>query len=189
MGLASEMLQAVGMDKIAEREDVLTRAFLERLSAIDDIEIFGPTDMDSVPRAGVIAFNIKGLNDGLVATYLDHGWNIAVRNGCFCAHPYVKRLLKVDAQAEARYMEDLNRGDWRTVPGMVRASLGLYSTMEDLDVLEIALREMVQRKDELIDAYEQKLDGSFVRKDEKARQTLEMRPFQLRQPSVGSIVF
>jgi selenocysteine lyase/cysteine desulfurase len=189
MGLASEMLQAVGMDEIAEREQVLTRAFLDRMSAIPDLEIFGPTDMERVPRAGVIAFNIKGINDGLVATYLDHGWNIAVRNGCFCAHPYVKRLLKVDAKAEQQYMDDLNRGDWRTVPGMVRASLGLYSTLEDLDVLESALREMVERKEELIAAYEQQLDGSFLRRELAARQTLELRPFQLRQPTIGSIVF
>ncbi|MEI2619576.1 MAG: hypothetical protein V9G09_02415 [Candidatus Nanopelagicales bacterium] len=55
--------------------------------------------------------------------------NVAVRNGCFCAHPYVRELLKPelwaldldpDADDAAAALEP-----WQ---GMVRASLGLYTT-------------------------------------------------------------
>lgn len=179
MGLAAQMLLDMGMDEIAEREHKLTAKFLSRLSEIPDIELFGSTNMDEHPRAGVIALNIKGLDDALVATYLDHGWNIAVRNGCFCAHPYVKRLLDVDDAAEAKYLAELDEDDWRHVPGMVRVSLGLYTTSDDLKVLIAALTEISERRDDLLAAYEQKMNGSYVRKDPDACSILEQRPFHL----------
>ena len=54
---------------------------------------------------------------------------IAVRTGCFCAHPYVARLLGITDKERYRYMlkED--------VPeiGMVRASLALFNTREEID--------------------------------------------------------
>jgi selenocysteine lyase/cysteine desulfurase len=179
MGLAAQMLLNVGMGEIADREQKLTKKFLSRLAEVPDIELFGSTDMDKHPRAGVIALNIKGIDDALVATYLDHGWNIAVRNGCFCAHPYVKRLLNVDDAAEAKYLAELDEDDWRHVPGMVRVSLGLYTTSDDLKVLIAALTEIAERRDDLLAAYEQKMDGSYVRKDAEAASILSQRPFNL----------
>jgi len=180
MGLAAQMMLDVGMDEIAAREQALTAQFIARISAIPGVKIFGSTDMETHPRAGVIALNVKDLDDALVATYLDNGWNIAVRNGCFCAHPYVKRLLGVDDEAEAKYLTELDEDDWRHVPGMVRASLGLYSTVEDLEVLVMALSEISERSEELTNAYEQHMDGSYIRKDKAAEAILNESPFQLR---------
>ena len=179
MGLAAELLMEVGMEEVQEREHILTEALLKRLSSIEGVKLYGPQADADLERAGVITLNVRDLPDGLVATYLDHGWNIAVRNGCFCAHPYVKRLLGVGKEAEEEYLDQLDAGDWRYVPGMVRVSLGLYSTMEDLEVLALALEEISARHKDLEAAYEHQVSGAFVRKNEDARKLLDSRPFTL----------
>ncbi|MBR58537.1 MAG: hypothetical protein CMH54_11010 [Myxococcales bacterium] len=183
MGLAAQLLMDVGMENIQAREHILTQQFMDRLAAIEGVQLYGPTDLERYPRAGVITLNVRDLSDALVATYLDHGWNIAVRNGCFCAHPYVKRLLQIDDKAEEVYLKQLDDGDWRNVPGMVRVSLGVYSTMEDLDTLCEALTEISQNADKLRAAYTQKMDGSFVRNDDNAERVLNQRPFVLSPQS------
>ena len=179
MGLAAELLMSVGMENVQAREHELNDAFLDRLAKIEGVKVYGPGFDSDVDRAGVITLNVGDLPDGLVATYLDHGWNIAVRNGCFCAHPYVKRLLGVDKDSEQAYLDQLDEGDWRYVPGMVRVSLGVYSTLEDLEVLAEALEEISARGEDLVEAYEHAISGAFVRKDPEARKVLETRPFTL----------
>ena len=55
---------------------------------------YGESNQDACPRAGTISFNLKGFNHGLVAAILNDYFNIAVRNECFCAHPYVEKMLE-----------------------------------------------------------------------------------------------
>ena len=86
-------------------------------------------------------------------------------------------------EAEEVYLKQLDDGDWRNVPGMVRVSLGLYTTFEDLETLCEALTEIAQNADKLRAAYTQKMDGSYVRNDENAHTILEQRPFVLSPQS------
>jgi cysteine desulfurase / selenocysteine lyase len=136
MGLVAEVLLRIGMDVVARAERLLTERLVERLVHLEGIEIYGSTDLDRVPRAGVVSFNVTGAHHELVAAYLDDYANVAVRDGCFCAQPYVKRLLG-DEAAEA------SRAD---KPGMVRASLGPYSTEADVTTLVDALRDFVRHR-------------------------------------------
>ena len=69
----------------------------------------------------------------LVAARLSAEYAIGVRHGCFCAHPYLLRLLGLDADEIARYRGDVLRGDRRDIPGAVRASAGLSTTEADVD--------------------------------------------------------
>jgi cysteine desulfurase/selenocysteine lyase len=161
MGLIAETLERIGMPIVAERERELTEKLVERLAGIDGVTIYGSTDLARVPRAGVVSFNVEALPHGLVAAYLNDFHDIAVRDGCFCAHPYVKALLKVDAQTEQSYRREMLCGDRRHIPGMVRASLGVYSREDDIDALARALAELVSRADEMRGRYQADLDGTF----------------------------
>ena len=81
--------------------------------------------------------------------------NIQVRNGCFCAHPYVRELLKrelweMDIDPDAPNAE----ADVERKRGMARASLGLYTTRADLEALVAAVRDLVERRDEILASYE-----------------------------------
>jgi len=59
-------------------------------------------------------------------------WGIGTRNGCSCAHPYMKCLMHVD-DARAQEMEEriLARDRW-SLPGTVRAGFGICNTIEEV---------------------------------------------------------
>jgi hypothetical protein len=102
-----------------------------------------------------MAFNIKGFDHGLTAAALNDYHNIQVRNGCFCAHPYVRELLKrelweMDIDPDAPNAE----ADVERKRGMARASLGLYTTRADLEALVVAVKDLVARRDEILELYE-----------------------------------
>jgi len=152
LGLAARMLGSIGMDLVAEEEERLVEYALERLHSIDGLRIYGPAD--PAARVGVIAMNVSGLPHAITAAYLDDAHSIAVRNDCFCAHPYVKALLECPDEIELKHRAALEAGDRSAFPGMVRASFGLYSTPSDVDVLCDALREVVKHRARIAAMYE-----------------------------------
>ncbi len=165
MGLIAETLMRIGMDVIAEREHEMTALLLERLSEVAGVVVYGATEQEQVPRAGVVSFNVTGLHHGLVAAYLNDFHNIAVRNGCFCAQPYIQSLLEVDEARVQQCADEQAVGDRRNIPGMVRASLGVYSTEEDIDALVDALEDLIENRERVARMYQADADGTFRRKD------------------------
>ncbi|MGE5590852.1 MAG: aminotransferase class V-fold PLP-dependent enzyme [Bacillota bacterium] len=140
LGKAVEVLGALGMDRVAEHEADLVRYALPRLARIPRLRLYGCSDPGRVEeRVGVISFDLEGLHHALVAAVLAYEAGVGVRNGCFCAHPYVTRLKRVGPREFERIRRQVSRGDRTHAPGMVRASFGLYNTTEDVDVLVEAL--------------------------------------------------
>jgi cysteine desulfurase/selenocysteine lyase len=68
-----------------------------------------------------------------VAARLSAEYGIGVRHGCFCAHPYLLRLLDLQPDEVAEYHRAVLQGDRRRIPGAVRASAGLSTTDDDVD--------------------------------------------------------
>jgi selenocysteine lyase/cysteine desulfurase len=165
MGLIAETLMKIGMDTIAKREHELTTLLLDSLAEVPGVVVYGATDPRSVPRAGVVSFNVTGLHHGLVAAYLNDFENIAVRNGCFCAQPYIQTLLGVDEVRVQQCADEQAMGDRRNIPGMVRASLGVYSTEEDIEALTDALVQLNEHKERVVALYRADADGTFRRND------------------------
>jgi hypothetical protein len=73
------------------------------------------------------------MHHALVAAILSAEGGIGVRNGFFCAQPYVKKLLGVSREEEREAGCGVGDTDRTATPGMVRASLGCYTTEEDID--------------------------------------------------------
>lgn len=159
LGIVAEALMRVGMDRVEREEEELVGYALERLRGVPGLTLYGTTDPSA--RVGVFAVNLGRLHHGLVAAFLDDHYAVAVRDGCFCAHPYVKALLGVDEATEQRLLGELEVGDRRHVPGMVRLSLGLYSTREDVDVVVEALGDLWRRRDAVVRDYEARRDGEY----------------------------
>lgn len=88
LGAAVDYLSGIGMDAIAAHEEGLLRHALERLSAYDWVELYGPRDGE---RVGVVSFNVKGVHPHDVAGMLDEE-GIAIRSGHHCAQPLMDRL-------------------------------------------------------------------------------------------------
>jgi len=139
--IAIRTLQSIGMENAAEQERQLTQRLLSRLRGIDGLELYGEREVSlRRDRIGVVPFNLRGMGHARLAAVLAYEWGIGVRNGCFCAQPYVRKLLGVSDAEMRQVLERLSHGDHATVPGMVRASIGLYNTPDEVDYLAEALR-------------------------------------------------
>src|SRR5690606_27238865 len=99
-----KVLQNIGMKKIEEYERDLTRYALNLIKDIPNLIIYDDFDVDN--KVSIISFNMKGLDHTQLATILANEGGIGVRNGCFCAHPYVQRLLNISDREMEKYMKD-----------------------------------------------------------------------------------
>ncbi|HEY3314671.1 MAG TPA: aminotransferase class V-fold PLP-dependent enzyme [Bacillota bacterium] len=141
MAKAMLVLKDIGMDQVAEHEKSLTRYALERMADIPGLRVYGSADPDEVGgRLGVISFNLGDTPHALVAAVLAYEAGVGVRNGCFCAHPYLLKLLAVPEDEAKRRRDEILRHDRTNLPGMVRASFGIYNDRGDVDRLVDALR-------------------------------------------------
>lgn len=145
LAAAIQELNRIGMDVIASHELDLTRYALDKMHSIPGIRIFGdPEALSSNDRLGVIPFNLEGISHFKVAAILGYEFGVGVRNGCFCAHPYILHLLGLTEEESNKVREDMLSGDKRHMPGLVRASFGLYNTFEEVDVLIAALSSILR---------------------------------------------
>jgi selenocysteine lyase/cysteine desulfurase len=144
LACAAKVLRSIGMDEVAEHERGLTRRALAALRRIPGLTLYGLADPEvRQDRLGVIPMNADGLSHGELAAVLGHEWGVGVRNGCFCAQPYVRELLGISDREMETVVRRLATGDHTTVPGMVRASLGLYNTADEVDYFVEALARIL----------------------------------------------
>jgi cysteine desulfurase/selenocysteine lyase len=111
LGAAVDYLTDTGMDNVRDHEHALTSYTLDALHRIDGLRIIGPPTAED--RGGAISFALDGIHPHDVGQLLDeHG--VAVRVGHHCARP-----------ACLRY----------GVPATTRASLHVYTTIDEIDRL------------------------------------------------------
>jgi selenocysteine lyase/cysteine desulfurase len=148
---AIDAISQIGWEAIGDHERVLAERMTDALRAIDGVRLLGPRGAPPDSEAGgstqpetlpVVAFTIEGMHHALVAARLSAEYGIAVRHGCFCAHPYVVRLLGLDPTAVDTYRREVLGGDHRRVPGAVRASAGLGTSGGDIEALAAAVAEL-----------------------------------------------
>lgn len=173
-----ETLQRIGMERIHQAETQLLRQILDAFAALPEVTIYG--SLNQVPRTGTVAFNVAGLDHGLVAAVLNDYHNVAVRNECFCAHPYVREMLKpelwaLDIDPDADYaLADIKRKQ-----GMVRASLGLYSSTADIDALLTGLNDLIARREYYRNLYQADSEGNYHHKTFMMPATDLFNPLQI----------
>lgn len=131
---AIKSLKRLGMRRIMGVETELAHYARRRLSRVPRLVFYGD-NYNHNNKVGIITFNVQGTHHETVASYLTNEHGIAVRSGCFCAQPYVQRLLGV-SPAEVKQAFATPGKPQR---GMVRISFGLYNTKAEVDVLANAL--------------------------------------------------
>jgi selenocysteine lyase/cysteine desulfurase len=148
LGKAFVLLQRIGLDVIQADEQALTARALLGMRQVQGLKIHGIADPESpafVHKGGVIPFDLKGRISHSVARKLAARGGIGVRSGCHCAHLTVKRMLGVPPWAER--LQGLILSVFRRfeLPGVVRVSLGLQNTEEDVDTLIHALEAIARQ--------------------------------------------
>ena len=104
-----KFMNSIGIENIMKHEKELTNYALEKLKKINSVNIVG----NPKNKAGVIAFTIKGIHPHDISTIVDEE-GVAIRAGHHCCQILHERL-NLNASA--------------------RASIGIYNTKEDIDVL------------------------------------------------------
>jgi cysteine desulfurase/selenocysteine lyase len=111
LAAACDYLQAIGLDRIAAHERVLTARLLDGLRELSGVSVIGPDSMSA--RGAAVSFSIEGVHPHDVGQSLDE-LGIAVRVGQHCAAPVCRRY---------------------GVPATTRSSSYLYNTPAEIDVL------------------------------------------------------
>ena len=141
MGVACDALAAAGMDRIAAEEADLLAYARQRLADLPGFLHYRVWAADH-PRVGLLTFNLREVPYDLLAAVLSAEHGIGIRHGCFCAHPLMVRLLRVEEAEMHRLMDETRAGHHERLPGAARMSLGLGSTRGDIDALADALRQI-----------------------------------------------
>ena len=118
LGEAIKFIESVGLEVIAKHEQDLLEYADQSLSVIEGLKILGP---DSSRRSSVISMVIDGIHPFDVGTLLDSK-GIAIRTGHHCAQPIM---------------------DFYKIPGTLRASIAMYNTKEEIDILVEAIKKAV----------------------------------------------
>ncbi len=121
-GKAIDYLQEIGLNKIAEHEEELSKYLEAQLTLLPNLRVYAA----GLPKAGAVSFNVNR-EDGVLIHPFDVGvlldrQGVAVRTGHHCAEPLI---------------------DYLQVPGTVRASVAMYNTKEDIDAFVAALKKAI----------------------------------------------
>jgi selenocysteine lyase/cysteine desulfurase len=156
---AMETIGEIGWPAIIEHDRRLAARLRSGLASIAGVRLLGPgLETETLP---VAAFTIEGVPHALVAARLAAENAIGVRHGCFCAHPYLVRLLGLSKQDVAAYREEMLGGDRRRMPGAVRASAGLGTTDLDLENLLVAVERIASGDDPPVTYFQDPRTGDF----------------------------
>ena len=118
LGEAIKYVEGIGLQEMADYEHDLLQYAMTRMREIPGMRFFG----EAAAKSSVISFALGDLHHSDVGILLDK-LCIAVRTGQFCAEPTMQHF---------------------GVTGMVRASLGMYNTREEIDIFCDGLRKVAK---------------------------------------------
>ena len=123
---AIKTLRLVGIDRIEEYERHLHEYAYNKIKGVPGIILYNSAGDDTI---SIIVFNIRDMHHQTVSKKLAEDCGISVRNGFFCAAPYCEKLLGYTPRDMNYYFAHPEA----RLPGMVRASIGMYNTYEEID--------------------------------------------------------
>jgi cysteine desulfurase / selenocysteine lyase len=115
-GAALDYVTGIGLDRIAAHEHDLLVYATRRLLEVPGLRIIGTAP----EKAAVVSFVLEGAHPHDIGTILDYE-GVAVRTGHHCAQPVMERY---------------------GLPATARASMALYNTREEIDVLVKGLHKV-----------------------------------------------
>lgn len=155
MGKALVLFQRIGLEVLEQFDRRITRHAIQGLAKIPGVTILGMQEAE-IPRVkdrlGIIVIQLNKVPHNLVAKELAEKGAIGVRNGCFCAHLLVSRLLKIPfyrvfaSRMLFRLMPELTS---KLLPGLVRVSFGLENNEADVNRFIRVLKRIAEKPQSL----------------------------------------
>ncbi len=117
LGVAIDYVSNIGINEIMNHEIALTKYAMKRLSELRGLTLIGTAPN----KSSVLSFVLSGISPDQAAHKLNED-GIAVRSGHHCAQPVLRDYGYNSA---------------------IRASIGIYNTREEIDILANALMKML----------------------------------------------
>ncbi len=114
---AIRFIEEIGMEPIIAHEDNLLEYATDQLEKIEGLQVVGK----AAHKTAVLSFVVEGIHASDIGTLLDQ-MGVAIRTGNHCAQPLIDKL---------------------GYHGVVRATIGLYNTKSEMDVMAEAVNKAV----------------------------------------------
>jgi cysteine desulfurase/selenocysteine lyase len=124
LGAAVDYLTGIGMERVRSHEMRLAGRLSDELCALPGVKVYGPENPGD--RTGIVSFTIDGLEPQSIAMHLDEASDILVGAGGHDCQPLMEHL---------------------GLPGgTVRASMYLYTTEQEVDLLVAGIADLVREE-------------------------------------------
>ena len=123
-GAAADYLQSIGMHEIEKHERSLLQVALNKMLEMEHVHILGTEDISI--KTGLVTFSVDTVPSAHdVATFLNDEYNIMVRSGAHCVHPFHHQMgIPIEK-------------------GTARASFYLYNNMNDVKAFLDGLETLI----------------------------------------------
>jgi selenocysteine lyase/cysteine desulfurase len=131
-GLVFGLKEAVGACTIKELEEGYVQSALDSWASNPSLFVLGNPELR---RVAIVSFGIRYpfaappvgmLHSNFVVALLDDLFGVQARSGCFCAGPYLHRLLDFDAETSAAHEAEVMRGYEGIKVAFVRLSFNYF---------------------------------------------------------------
>lgn len=119
-----KFIKKIGINNIRKHHDELMYFLLEEMKKLDYIKIYGNTSV--MERNTVLSINVEGIDSSIVGELLNER-KIAVRTGYHCT-PLIHDVIGTE------------------YAGTVRISPGFFNTLEEIEILIKAIKEIYKNK-------------------------------------------
>lgn len=138
-------IERAGWDQVIAHERELVTLAVEELGSVPGLRVHAPlASYLEDDRIGAFPFSLPGYHCALLAAILDHEYGIEVRAGTICNHRLVRRWFDVSDEQQRAVEAELAQGNRLATYGIVRASIGIHNTREDIERLGAALRSVAE---------------------------------------------
>ncbi len=158
-GLVFGLKEAVGVSTIKELEEGYVQSALDSWASNPRLYVLGNPELR---RVAIVSFGIRyplaARSDGMlhsnfVVALLDDLFGIQARSGCFCAGPYMHRLIDFDAEASAAHEAEVMRGYAGIKLAFVRLSFNYFMSETVFEYLVDAVDFLAEHAWKLLPLY------------------------------------
>lgn len=142
--MAIKLKDAMGTDKIRQREKELVDLLCQELTQLPEVNILHASNKE---RLAVVSFYIIDIHYNLIVRLLSDRFGIQTRGGCSCAGTYGHILLGVDQDTSCAITEMIDEGDYSLKPGWVRISLHPTSTDSEVKFIAESIKAIIENID------------------------------------------
>ena len=161
-GLAFQLKQQVGTDRIRSLEEDFIERAIASWSANPNIEILGNPNAE---RLSIVSFVVRHgeryLHHNFVVALLNDLFGIQSRGGCSCAGPYGHRLLGIDIDTSLEFEREIERGCELIKPGWIRVSFNYFITEAVFQFIVDAVHAVANGGWRLLPSYRYDLDSGL----------------------------